>query len=297
MTKSQSQSASPVLLNRTEDSAASFPGLKTLAERGGNALRDMLERFGARGAIVVRNEPELVSGSAWGARSKPSAQCRFNALPLKGGFSLEIDANLIMRLVDLFYGGQGNCESFAGAFRAAEDRMIARIGAHWAEVLPSVWREVAAITPEALPLATQSLTKPFGRNTKLILQSFRVGGLGPTPLDVTWAYPVDFLRQIPALSCEEQPEAECSPDPKWHRQMRLAVGEISLPVRTIFARPEIALSRLLVLRPGDIIPLCLPATVPVTVAGCVFAEATVGEAGGRTAIKITRITGGNPRHD
>lgn len=290
-------SPSRTILARTEPCATSFPGLDAVADRGCHALRDMLERFGARGTAVERDEAELVTASSMQARRQTAAHCHFDARPLKGGFSFLCDADVIMRLVDLFYGGQGHAEPFAGTFCAADHRMIARIAAYWADVLPSVWREVTSITPEILAPAAPSLTKVYGRSAKLIIQPLHIDGLGPSPFTVSWVYPLDFLRQIPALLHDEQAEIAQSPDPQWHRQMRLAVNEISLPVRTIFARPEVPLSRLLTLKPGDVIPVCLPATVPVTVAGRVFAEATVGEASGRTAIKIARIAEGSLFHD
>jgi flagellar motor switch protein FliM len=285
---------SPAKLTRAEDTAASFPGLDSIADRGANALSDMLEALGCRGAIIARGEAELVSASTWRARSKSSALCHFESRPFKGSFTLMLDANLIMRLVDIFYGGDGQADPFSGAFRAADDRMIARVGEHMTALLPSVWRDVAPMAPQLLLSGEAHLAM---RGAKLILHPFVVSGLGPEPLSVSWGYPIDFLRQLPSLSNNGGQHVAVAPDPQWQNQMRRAVSEISLPVRTIFARPEVPLSQLLVLKPGDIIPVCLPSTVPVTVAGRVFAEASVGEAGGRTAIKIARIAEGSPIHD
>ena len=78
-----------------------------------------------------------------------------------------------------------------------------------------------------------------------------------------------------------------------------AVMQVHLPVRSIFARPQVPLAKLLSLRAGDVIPVCLPDFLPVTVAGRQFAHGTVGEAGGRAAIKINSIESlqkGLPHH-
>ena len=60
---------------------------------------------------------------------------------------------------------------------------------------------------------------------------------------------------------------------------------------------HIQLAMELTLQPGDIIPVCLPNLVPVTVAGRVFARGSVGESNGRTAIKIERIEEGSASYE
>ena len=69
-----------------------------------------------------------------------------------------------------------------------------------------------------------------------------------------------------------------------------------MPVRSVLARPEISLVKLLALEVGDIIPLTMPRHVPVTVAGRSFAFGSIGEANGNAAIMIDHIEKG-PDHD
>ena len=59
------------------------------------------------------------------------------------------------------------------------------------------------------------------------------------------------------------------------------------------ASEELPLGRLLNLKAGDVIPICLPSHIPVTVAGRLFAQGTVGEANGRAAICIEKIEQGS----
>ncbi len=280
----------PFGLSRRPETADSFPGLDVLGDRICNATHDMLTRFGCRTASISRAETELVSAHVWHARRAASALCLFSMSPLKGHAMLSIDAEMIARLVDVFYGGSGNVGAFQQQFGSADVRMIARIGDYLIAALPSIWRDSAVVAPELVPdsMAGQA---PTGGGGNIIVQSFAVTGLGASPVRLCWAYPVELLRQVPALAGDL---AEPVPafDRVWTERLNRAVMEVSMPVRTIFARPEVPLSRLLVLKPGDIIPVCLPSTVPVTIGGRIFAEGVVGESGGRTAIRIARIAEG-----
>ena len=78
--------------------------------------------------------------------------------------------------------------------------------------------------------------------------------------------------------------------------MNKALRDVRLPVRSVLARPEISLVKLLSLEVGDIIPLTMPRHVPVTVAGRSFAVGSIGEANGNAAIMIEQIEKG-PNHD
>jgi flagellar motor switch protein FliM len=82
-----------------------------------------------------------------------------------------------------------------------------------------------------------------------------------------------------------------SADPEWKDKMRNAALRVPLPMRAILTQADVPVSRLLSLRPGDILPVMLPADVPLLVAGRRFARGTIGEANGRTALKIENMEG------
>ena len=84
--------------------------------------------------------------------------------------------------------------------------------------------------------------------------------------------------------------------PEWAGALNKALRDVRLPVRSVLARPEISLVKLLALEVGDIIPLGMPRHVPVTVAGRSFALGSIGEANGNAAIMIDHIEKG-PDHD
>ena len=97
------------------------------------------------------------------------------------------------------------------------------------------------------------------------------------------------LRPIEAL--RSLPESETAPatDAVWRDRLEQAVMQVRLPIRSVFARPELSLDKLLALKPGDIIPILMPRHVPVSISDRLFAHGSVGESNGRTAIKIESL--------
>jgi flagellar motor switch protein FliM len=106
------------------------------------------------------------------------------------------------------------------------------------------------------------------------------------------AYPQAALRGI--AGAEPVPEMRDLPqtDPAWSGALNKALKDVRLPVRSVLARPEISLVKLLSLEVGDIIPITMPRQVPVTVAGRKFALGSIGEANGNAAIMIDQIEKG-----
>src|SRR5690606_38665662 len=100
------------------------------------------------------------------------------------------------------------------------------------------------------------------------------------------------LRGI--AGAEPVPEARDMPtiDPVWTSTLNSALKTVRVPVRSVLARPEISLVKLLSLEVGDIIPLTIPRNVPVTVARRSFASGSIGESNGNAAIMIERIEEG-----
>jgi flagellar motor switch protein FliM len=70
-------------------------------------------------------------------------------------------------------------------------------------------------------------------------------------------------------------------------------GSVPLIVRSELVAAQMPASRLLNLRPGDVVPIPTPVAIPVTVAGRVFATASIGEWQGSAALRIESFSEGN----
>ena len=271
---------------------ADFSGLSRIGLRLANGLGDTLGGLGSDVAVSV-GDVATVDFPDWkAALPETIAAAVFRAPRFKGGFLVSIPTALICATVDRLYGGDGLAPMDTLSFGGAEEGLFRRILKAVPDIVSASWADIVAITPS---LSGEALTREaliFGQSAdQVVLQNFECTDTSGIINTISFAYPLATLRTISALQLPDQ-EDGIEPDPIWRTRWTDAVKQARLPVRTVIARPSLPLSRLLSLAPGDIIPVCLPPHVPMTVAGRLFAHGTIGEANGRAALQIEKIENG-----
>lgn len=287
----------PSLLLRKTEATHHFPALDATANQFSRSLRDLIRALGAPSIQVERERSVQMHFLEWLHDATPAIYWRFHVPALKGPLMIAGSRHLVLQLVDIFYGGKGQLVKDRDDLTDAEERFAARLGRDMALQLAAAWRDKIQLEPE-LDIVTadpSKLTPPRGGDD-LVVQRFTIKG---APLDgrtIICAYPLAAMRGIAAAEPIIEPFAEASKDPVWSATLNKAVRNVRLPVRSVLARPEIPLVKLMALEVGDIIPLTIPRHVPVTVAGRRFATGSIGEANGNAAILIEHIEEG-PDHD
>lgn len=282
-----------LLLRKAEDGYA-FPALDGVADRFARSLRDLIRALGAPTVQVERGAAERVRFADWCRDAAPAIFWRYHAPPLKGPLLLAAARPLLLQLVDIFYGGKGALAGEREELTDAEDRFAARLGRDIGQQLAAAWSETLAIEPQ-LDCVTCDPAKlqAVRAEDELLVQRFTLRGGALDGKTVLCAYPLAALRGIgggePAPAAAEAPAG----DPVWTATLSSALRGVRLPVRSVLARPDISLPKLLALEVGDIIPLTIPRHVPITVAGRNFATGSIGEANGNAAILIDCIERGS----
>lgn len=266
-----------------------LPGLDRVGAKLVRALQDALSTHGSVLKLACGEVRTMTLGEWKAGLGTPTAVARYRSRALKSGMMLSVPPLIVASIVDRFYGGSGAIESVRAAFSIAEqryferfaERLVASIGAAWADIIPIE----ASLTSCAFSREDVTFAKD---DIRVAVQQFACDGFPP----IEFVYGLAALRAIAGLN-EDAGDAEAvETDPVWAARMSDAVMQTRLPVRTVLARPELPLSQLLRLAPGDVIPVTLPARVPVTVAGRLLGHGTIGEANGRAAIKIDSIQQG-----
>lgn len=277
-------SAALLIHEQDEDS------IQAILRRAGRILlpgvQEMLASYGIP-ASALRAEPgERVDPRDMG--DVVFAEYRFGAA---GAYAqLAFPLSLFIDLADRHYGGTGELagEPQRSHFGNAERRLFARV---IARLLPRI-NAVFAIAPLQEAQETLSGTdfteSKLGRTSSMLYRLDFVAGEESRLIMRLICHPA--LIEIVAKQASP-PEVEVAPvaHSPWQQHLHDAVMQVHLPLRTIFARPEVPLSRLLQLKAGDIIPICMPARVPLTVAGKIFGEGCVGEANGMAAVCIEQL--------
>jgi flagellar motor switch protein FliM len=285
-----------LLLRKAEDGYA-FPLLETVANQFARSLRDLIRALGAPTVQVERADAEQMRFADWCGASAPAIFWRYHAQPLKGPVLLAGSRALLLQLVDIFYGGKGQLASEREELTDAEERFAARLGGDMGLQLAAAWGDRIGLAPE-LDCVTSDPAKlaAVRADDDLLVQRFTLRGGVLDGRTIACAYPVAALRGIadlePAADARETPPVDAA----WNATLNGALKGVRLPVRSVLARPEISLVKLLGLEVGDIIPLTIPRNVPITVAGRNFAVGSIGEANGNAAIMIEAIEKG-PDHE
>ena len=295
MSEEQTQAPlKPASLFRIGEETSAFPGLDRVGAHFALGLADVLGAHGGAGTKVRCGETTITTFEEW--RDRPNvcnANCRYRVAPLKGGMLLSLPQSYVSLLVDRFYGGDGNVSVKRAELSAAEERYIGRLGEMLAPMLAAAWAEMVVIEPAVAKLDHSGTAPTLVPDTRQVaVQHFVAESVDGREVAIDLVYPLSLLRTVPQLVAAPETEEAPQVDPIWQSRLSDAIMQVRLPVRTVFARPELPLAQLLTLQPGDIIPVCLPNQVPVTIAGRVFARGTVGDSNGRTAIKIESIEEG-----
>jgi flagellar motor switch protein FliM len=284
--------AIPVSLIGASPESGSFPALDRVGQLFARGLRDHMANSYACEPNVGSPNVQVIAYGDWRQKSGRSALFSIR-LHKKLPILVALPLPALLGMVDLFYGGSGAVAEARDDLTSAELRFAERFAERLAALLASAWAGLHPMQPVVGGFVPSSHAKPFcGANELLLMHNFSITGLPIATTELSCLYPLAALRALIGGMSEDGTAVSEPADSEWSARLNAAALQVRLPVRTIFARPEISFSQLLALKPGDIIPLLLPQNVPVTVGGRQFAQGTVGEANGRAAIRIEKMKEG-----
>lgn len=274
-----SRAVTPANLVRTGIGAQAYPGLERIGQKVARGMADFLSRLVSAPAIVTVSETSL------GERMEGKLVRRTLRLgPTGATMEVALECSAIVGLVDVYYGGNGQkVDETRELLSPAENRLLTRIVEAISKLLAAAWTPQGGIDP--LPLEEGPCAA--GR---FAVQSFTVTFEDRSPFAIHFCYPVATLELFPELQSHDAVSLKNgAADDQWHSRLMVRALDVTFPVRAIFAEPQIPLATLMNLRPGDVIPFCLPPLIGLTVAGLQFARGTAGESNGRAAISIDQI--------
>ncbi|MCO4091308.1 MAG: hypothetical protein HEQ34_05045 [Sphingorhabdus sp.] len=281
-------SASLLLRPRTAV-ADDFGWLQKLCENLGEAMCDFLASH-QKVEAKVQSVAEARYSEWYPSQPAFSLLMPFELGKDTGELVVAVPGQLISQILDVQYGGLGKVPERQG-FSTSEMRLAMRLNAH---LLPYVNHALLGAISEAVsaqPVQTdlQAFNLPQYRDSIVLAKiDVECPALGSNAIHGFIGYAQ--AKKIAMRFADANPNG-LPADPEWKDKMQNATLRVPLPARAILTQTEVPVSRLLSLRPGDILPVMLPADVPLLVAGRLFARGTIGEANGRTAVKIENMEG------
>jgi flagellar motor switch protein FliM len=269
-----------------------IPALDRMNEEMARRLRAVVEPFARTRPRIAAEPIEVRPFDAWKAEQAEWVSLSLYSMkPLKGGILLAIEPEFVRRLVDIFYGGSG--DSVRGPvreFSPSEESLLARFADGVAGALADVWQEVVPVRPMLRSRQVGVAHAAVATGAEAVAVSrFTVHLARGEPTTISIVQPLSSLRSVEARLAALSGEETSARGEEWRERLVAAVGEVRIRARTVLARPELQLSELLQIRVGDVIPVSLPAQVPLLVEGRPIALGTIGEHDGRTALRIEKI--------
>lgn len=276
-------------LTRNANEVAELTQLEPLAQRVGQSIQGLLAGFTKGAFTISAGAANATRYPEWRIAQNPFGAVLRYRLPKRGDEMLvHLPGALVCQIVDIYYGGSGHVQ-VRNEFSAAEMRFITSFGSQLAAVLkaeidPDPGSEVSFSGAETDLL---QLNWPRSRDA-IVVQSFFAESEKIKPASVGLILTTETMRLLDnRRSTDENPAGPA--DAAWSERVRSAAMRVKMPARIVLTHCNVPFNRMLTLAPGDILPLLLPAQIPMIVSGRVFARGSLGESNGRAALMIENV--------
>lgn len=274
-----SRSVEPTTLIKVAPDEVCYRGLERVGQKLARGIADFVT--GVMGAPATVSVAKVSFEDRQAETELVSRQLVLE--PASSTIEIALSRGTLIGLVDLYYGGEGREDQAREQLSPAEHRFLARITEAVSEHLCVAWRPFGAITPRVEEDAEFE-------TGAIAVQTFSITLAEKPPFEIHCRYPLATLDAFPGLkSAGSSHEEQGFADHGWEARLMGRALDLPFPLRAVFAEPQVPVARLMHLRPGDIIPVCLPSMIELTVGGLPFARGSAGESNGRAAICIDHL--------
>jgi flagellar motor switch protein FliM len=282
--------------HQVSEPAAAISGLEKLGDRLAKRLRGLIEPYSGGRPIVTAKPLDNTMFMMWDACVPTFVSLSLYRLhPIKGTVTLRIDAELISLLVDRFYGGHGpRGANERREFTPTEGRLVARLSEQMIAALVDCWAEIAPIEPVLMARESNvTLAEIMPADAAVVVQAFEINLGDKDRRLIEIIYPRDGFGAFEAHGAEKpasrRMESGVPIDPVWQARLGDRLDHVRLPARTVLARPNLKISELVALQPGDVIPINIARHLPLLIGERVFAHGSIGEQDGSAAFMIEKL--------
>lgn len=261
------------------------PALERALSRLARALpAGLAELLGARAHITLS---PLRDSDAGELAVKAAPLAAHSLLSADGATMLvTVDAGAVLRLVDRAYGGRGEVRGpLPDTFPLSAELMITRLEGLIVSRIAAAF-ELGGEGALAVLRRDGSLVQlaPFAEGTPLVLAELTVAEDGRDPWTIALALPTATLEAL--LGASEnvgpgQPRTPASPADEPFADMPLELVATVIDMRMPF--PAVA-----ALVPGQLLPVAVARSVPLSIGGKIVAHGTIGALDDRVAVQITK---------
>ncbi|WLH11290.1 flagellar motor switch protein FliM [Pseudomonas hefeiensis] len=207
--------------------------------------------------------------------------------PLRGTALFILDAKLVFKLVDNFFGGDGRHAKIEGReFTPTELRVVRMVLEQAFVDLKEAWQAIMEVNFEYINSEVNpAMANIVGPSEAIVVSTFHIeldGGGGD--LHVTMPYSmIEPVREM--LDAGFQSDLD-DQDERWINALRQDVLDVDVPIGATVARRQLRLRDILHMQPGDIIPVEMPGDMIMRANGVPAFKVKMGSHKGNLALQV-----------
>ncbi|MDH3643470.1 MAG: flagellar motor switch protein FliM [Gammaproteobacteria bacterium] len=265
-----------------------LPTLELLGEKFARQLRTNLQQLLRYSVEVGAGGVQILNYSEYAATLYvPTSITVVKINPLAGHAMVALDAKLVFRIVDQYFGGDGKNITVEGRdFTPTEQRVIDRVLEVIYRDMADAWSDVLAISMETIGREINpTLVNTFAEDDVMMVSTFHIeleSGGGEIHVSIPYAA-LEPYRELLDTSVRID-ESELDHDWLPALQRRLLGSEV--PLRCAVATKQVKLRQLLGLQAGDVIDVDMPEFHLVLANEVPAFYAKLGESRGNLALEF-----------
>ena len=207
--------------------------------------------------------------------------------PLRGTGLFILDAKLVFKLVDNFFGGDGRHAKIEGReFTPTELRVVRMVLEQAFIDLKEAWQAIMEVNFEYINSEVNpAMANIVGPSEAVVVSTFHIeldGGGGD--LHVTMPYSmIEPVREM--LDAGFQSDLD-DQDERWVNALRQDLLDVDVPLSATVARRQLRLRDILHMQPGDVIPVELPEEMVMRANGVPAFKVKLGSHKGNLALQV-----------
>ena len=265
-----------------------MPTLEMINERFARYTRISMFNMLRRSADVAEGGVQVMKfGEYVHSLYVPTSLNLVKIKPLRGTALFILDAKLVFKLVDNFFGGDGRHAKIEGReFTPTELRVVRMVLEQAFIDLKEAWQAIMEVNFEYINSEVNpAMANIVGPSEAIVVSTFHIeldGGGGD--LHVTMPYSmIEPVREM--LDAGFQSDLD-DQDERWSKALREDVLDVSVPLSATVARRQLRLRDILHMQPGDVIPIELQDELVMRANGVPSFKVKLGSHKGNLALQV-----------
>ena len=257
---------------------------KSFAERAGASLSALLGRDASMQFTALESAK---SADLQAALPAPGSLAVVRLKPLPGFAYVSVEPDLLLTLLDGFFGGSGRATADPlAAIAPAAQRFLALLLRSLAADLGAAWVPVTPVEFELVKQETNPRLVQLGAPQESILVLKFTVEFGARSGRIDWLLPEALLAPVRESLAADGGQTALRKQEAWGPALTAALQGAEVDTRAILAQAQISLRELVRLSPGDIIPIETPEQVMLYAGDVPLYRGRFGVSQGRNALKI-----------